>query len=183
MNGEAAFERFGWVAGPLGAALADVPLADAVRDSRTHPRWVRPSDPPVDVRRGRVALGWGQRRANGAARRGGPLRRAVVVRHRGLPAQAIHGDLAPSQHASRPGHGRGDLAAGLRTRRRRAFRVQDILAALDDSTALGAPDWPRRTAAFLHGYASIRRLEPAEVAALPEQRYRPVARLRPVVGR
>jgi homoserine kinase type II len=48
------------------------------------------------------------------------------------------------------------------------LRVQDILAALYNSTALGAPDWPRRTAAFLRGGASVRRLEPAEVAALPE---------------
>jgi Ser/Thr protein kinase RdoA (MazF antagonist) len=54
------------------------------------------------------------------------------------------------------------------------FRVQDILFALYNSTALrgsgttGPPDWPRRTAAFLRGCASVRRLEPAEVAALPE---------------
>jgi Ser/Thr protein kinase RdoA (MazF antagonist) len=48
------------------------------------------------------------------------------------------------------------------------FRVQDILAALYNSTALGAPDWPRRTAAFWRGCASVRHLEPAEVAALPE---------------
>ncbi len=46
------------------------------------------------------------------------------------------------------------------------MRRQDILAALYNSTALGAPDWPRRTAAFLRGCASGRRLEPAEVAAL-----------------
>jgi homoserine kinase type II len=48
------------------------------------------------------------------------------------------------------------------------WRVQDILAALYNSTALRAPDWPRHTAAFLRGCASVRRLEPAEVAALPE---------------
>jgi hypothetical protein len=49
MDREAAFERFGRAAGLLGAALADVPLADALRDWRTDPRWVRPGDPPVDV--------------------------------------------------------------------------------------------------------------------------------------
>ena len=49
MDGEAAFERFGRAAGLLGAALADVPLADALRDWRTDPRWVRPDDPPVEV--------------------------------------------------------------------------------------------------------------------------------------
>ena len=48
------------------------------------------------------------------------------------------------------------------------FGVQDILAALYNSTALRTPDWPRRTAAFLRGCASVRRLEPAEIAALPE---------------
>jgi Ser/Thr protein kinase RdoA (MazF antagonist) len=37
-----------------------------------------------------------------------------------------------------------------------------------ETPALGAPDWPRRTAAVLRGYASIRHLEAAEVAALPE---------------
>ena len=31
-----------------------------------------------------------------------------------------------------------------------------------------APDWAHRTAAFLRGCASVQRLEPAEVAALPE---------------
>ena len=48
------------------------------------------------------------------------------------------------------------------------FGVQDILAALYNSTALRTPDWPRRTAAVLRGCASVRRLEPAEIAALPE---------------
>ena len=44
------------------------------------------------------------------------------------------------------------------------FRVQDVLAALYNSAALGEPDWQPPVAAFL----SARRLEPAEVAALPE---------------
>jgi len=48
------------------------------------------------------------------------------------------------------------------------FRVQDVMAALYHSTALTTPDWPRRTAAFLRGCSSVSRLEPAEVAALPE---------------
>ena len=48
------------------------------------------------------------------------------------------------------------------------LRVQDILAALYNSAALNAANWPYRTAAFLRGCASVRRLEPAEVAALPE---------------
>jgi homoserine kinase type II len=49
MDDEAALERFGRTAGLLGAALADVPLADARRDWRTDPRRVRPGDPPVGV--------------------------------------------------------------------------------------------------------------------------------------
>jgi homoserine kinase type II len=48
------------------------------------------------------------------------------------------------------------------------FGVQDILAALYNSAALRAPDWPDRTAAFLRGCATVRRLEPAEITALPE---------------
>ena len=44
-----AFERFGRATGLVGAALAEVPLGDAVRDWRTDPRWVRPGDPPVEV--------------------------------------------------------------------------------------------------------------------------------------
>ena len=55
MDGQAAFERFGRAVGLLGAALADVPLTDALRDWRTDPRWVRPDDPPVDVLCGKRA--------------------------------------------------------------------------------------------------------------------------------
>src|SRR5689334_2814896 len=54
MDGEPAFERFGRAAGLLGAALADVPLAEARRDWRTDPRWVQPDDPPVNVLSGEL---------------------------------------------------------------------------------------------------------------------------------
>jgi hypothetical protein len=37
MDGEAAFRRFGRVADLLGAALADVPLEETLRDWRTGP--------------------------------------------------------------------------------------------------------------------------------------------------
>ena len=167
MDGEAAFERLGWAAGLLGAALADVPLGYARRDWRTDPRWVRPGDPPVDVVCGELrAAGMSAGQAellDAAARRAGRWWPGT----RSLPAQVIHGDLAPSNVLADPDTGEVtglldfELAgAGL--------RVQDILAALYNSTALGAPDWPRRTAAVLRGCASVRRLEPAEVAALPE---------------
>ena len=85
----------------------------------------------------------------------------------GLPAQVIHGDLAPSNLLADPDSGEvtGILDFELAGA---GFRVQDVLAALYNSAALRAPDWPRHTAAFLRGCASARRLEPAEVAALPE---------------
>ena len=167
MDGEAAFERFGRAAGLLGAALADVPLADALRDWRTDPRWVRPGDPPVDILCGELrSAGMSAEQAEllaAAARRAGRWWPDAD----GLPAQVIHGDLAPSNVLADPDTGEvtGLLDFELAGA---GFRVQDILAALYNSTAIGAPDWPRRTAAFLRGCALVRRLEPAEVAALPE---------------
>jgi homoserine kinase type II len=167
MDGEAAFERFGRAAGLLGAALADAPLTDALRDWRTDPRWVRPDDPPVDVLCGELrSAGMSAEQAellDAAARRAGRWWPGAG----GLPAQVIHGDLAPSNVLADPDTGEvtGLLDFELAGA---GFGVQDILAALYNSTALRAPDWPRRTAAFLRGCASVRRLEPAEVAALPE---------------
>ena len=144
-----------------------MPLAEALRDWRTDPRWVRPDDPPVDVLCGEL------RSAGMSAGQAGLLGKAARRAGRwwpgagGLPAQIIHGDLAPGNVLADPGTGEvtGLLDFELAGA---GFGVQDILAALYNSTALGAPDWPRRTAAFLRGCASVRRLEPAEVAALPE---------------
>ena len=167
MDGEAAFERFGRAAGLLGAALADVPLQDALRDWRTDPRWVRPDDPPVDVLCGQLrSAGMSAEQAEllgAAARRAGRWWPGASD----LPAQVIHGDLAPGNVLvdADTGEVTGLLDFELAGA---GFRVQDILAALYNSTALRAPDWPRRTAAFLRGCASVRSLEPAEVAALPE---------------
>ncbi len=167
MDGEVELERFGQAAGLLGAALADVPLAEARRDWRTDPRWVQPDDPPVDVLCGELrSAGMSASRAevlDAAARRTGQW--WPDTDH--LPAQVIHGDLAPSNVLADPDTGRvtGLLDFELAGA---GFRVQDVLAALYNSAALRAPDWPRRTAAFLRGCASVRRLEPAEVAALPE---------------
>jgi homoserine kinase type II len=167
MDGEAAFERFGRAVGLLGAALADVPLGDTLRDWRTDPRWVGPGDPPVDVLRGEL---------RSAGMSAGQAELLDAAAHRigrwwpgagGLPAQVIHGDLAPGNMLADPDTGEvtGLLDFELAGA---GFRVQDMLAALYNSTALGAPDWPRRTAAFLRGCTSVRHLEPAEVAALPE---------------
>ncbi|MGH3187252.1 MAG: phosphotransferase enzyme family protein [Streptosporangiaceae bacterium] len=167
MDGEAALERFGLAAGLLGAALADVPLVDTERDWRTDPRWVRPDDPPVDVLCGELrsaGMSAGQAEfLDAAARRAGRWWPDAD----GLPAQVIHGDLAPSNVLADPDTGEvtGLLDFELAGA---GFRVQDVLAALYNSTALGMPDWPRHTAAFLRGCASVRRLGRAEVAALPE---------------
>jgi homoserine kinase type II len=167
MDGEAAFERFGRTAGLLGAALANAPLADAPRDWRTDPRSVQPGDPPVDILCDELrSAGMSAEQAellDAAARRAGRWWPGAD----GLPAQIIHGDLAPSNVLADPDTGEvtGLLDFELAGA---GFRVQDILAGLYNSTALGAPDWPRRTTAFLRGCASARRLEPAEVAALPE---------------
>ena len=167
MDGEAAFERFGRAAGLLGVALAGVPLADTLRDWRTDPRWVQPDDPPVDVLCGELrsaGMSAGQAELlDAAARRIGRWWPGAAS----LPAQVIHGDLAPGNVLADPDTGEvtGLLDFELAGA---GFRVQDILAALYNSTALRAPDWPRRTAAFLHGCAWVRRLEPAELAALPE---------------
>jgi homoserine kinase type II len=167
MGRDAAFERFGSATALLGAALADVPLADALRDWRSDPRWIRPGDPPVDVLCGELrsaGMSVGQMEVlDAAARRVGQW----WPRASGLPAQVIHGDLAPSNVLADPDTGEvtGLLDFELAGA---GFRVQDILAALYNSTALAATDWPRRTAAFLRGCALVRRLEPTEVAALPE---------------
>jgi homoserine kinase type II len=167
MDGEAAFERFGRAAGLLGAALAGVPLADAVRDWRTDPRWVRPDDPPVDAVCGQLrSAGMSAAQAEllaAAARRTGRWWPGAG----GLPAQVIHGDLTPGNVLAGPDTAEvtGVLDFELAGA---GFRAQDILAALYNSTALRTPRWPARTAAFLRGCAAVRRLEPAEVAALPE---------------
>lgn len=173
MEGEAAFERFGRATGLLGAGLADVPLDGILRDWRADPRRVRPDDPPVDVLCGELRT---------AGMSGAHAELLVVTGDRAgrwwptagsLPVQVIHGDLAPSNMLADPGTGEvtGVLDFELAGA---GFRVQDILFALYNSTALrnsgmaGTPDWPRRTAAFLRGCASVRPLEPDEMAALPE---------------
>ena len=105
MDGEPAFERFGRTAGLLGAALADVPLGDALRDWRTDPRWVWPDDPPVDVLCGELrSAGMSAEQAEllgAAARRAGRWWPGAD----GLPAQVIHGDLAPSNVLADPDTG------------------------------------------------------------------------------
>jgi homoserine kinase type II len=137
MDGKAAFERFGRAAGLLGAALANVPLGDALRDWHTDPRWVRPGDPPVDVLCSELrsaGMSAEQVKVLGAAARRAGQWWLVAD---GLPAQVIHGDLAPSNVLADPDTGEvtGLLDFELAGA---GFRVQDILAALHNSAALGA---------------------------------------------
>jgi homoserine kinase type II len=167
VGSEMAFLRLGRAVGLIDAALADVPFADAVRDWRTDPRWVRPGDPSADV------LADELREAGLSAGQAGALNAAAARAGRwwpgpdALPSQVIHGDLTPANLLADPGTGEviGLLDFELAGA---GFRVQDTMAALYHSTALTTPDWPRRTAALLRGRVSAGRLEPAEVAALPE---------------
>jgi homoserine kinase type II len=167
VGSEMAFERLGRAVGLVDAALADVPLAVALRDWRTDPRWVRAEDPPADLLVDEL------REAGMGAAQAGLLTAAAARAGRwwsgtgGLPAQVIHGDLTPANLLADPGTGEviGLLDFELAGA---GFRVQDTMAALYHSTALTTPDWPRRTAAFLRGCSSVNRLAPVEVAALPE---------------
>jgi len=167
VGSEMAFERLGRAVGLVDAALADVPLAAALRDWRTDPRSVRPGDPPADVLVGEL------RSAGMSAEHAGLVTKAARRAGRwwpgtdGLPPQVIHGDLTPANLLADPDTGEvtGLLDFELAGA---GFRVQDVMAALYHSTALTTPDWPRRTAAFLRGCSLARRLESAEVAALPE---------------
>jgi homoserine kinase type II len=166
-DGGMAFERLGRAVGVVDAALAEVSMGDALRDWRTDPRWVRPDDPPADVLFDELrSAGISAEQIEvltAAARRAGRWWPDAD----GLPAQVIHGDITPANLLADPDTGEvtGLLDFELAGA---GFRVQDVLAALYHSTALSAPDWPRRTAAFLRGCATVSRLEPAEVAALPE---------------
>ena len=167
MAGPAAFRRYGRAAGLLSAALAEVPLDAAVRDWRTDPLWIWPDGLPVGVLCGELrTAGMSAGPADlieAAARRTGRWWPAAA----GLPVQVIHGDLAPSNMlaARQTGEVTGLLDfefAGA------GFRVQDLLAALYNSPALDAPDWPQVTTAVVRGWVSARPLEAAEVSALPE---------------
>lgn len=93
VGSEMAFERLGRAVALIDAALADVPLADAVRDWRSDPRWVRPQDPHADVVVEELrSAGMGAEQAGlvtAAARRAGRWWPGTD----GLPAQVIHGDL------------------------------------------------------------------------------------------
>jgi Ser/Thr protein kinase RdoA (MazF antagonist) len=93
---ETAFERFGRVTGMLSAGLEAVPLGDAWRDWRTDPRRVRPGDPPVEdlrdeLRTAGLSAGHAELLVAAADRAG-----RWWPGTEGLPAQVIHGDLAPS---------------------------------------------------------------------------------------
>jgi homoserine kinase type II len=168
LGGKAALEGLGRAAGLLDDALRAIPLGDVTGDWRTDPLQARPGARDVGsaVRELRAA-GISAEQAcalEAAARQAG---RGYWPGAAGpLPAQVIHGDLGASNVLVDEATGRvsGLLDfefAGA------GFRVQDFLAALYNSGALDAPDWPSRTAALVRGYASVRRLGSAEARALP----------------
>lgn len=167
MDGPAAFGRYGRAAGLLSAALAEVPLDTAIRDWRTDPLWIWPDGLPPGVLCGQLrTAGMSAAQADlieAAAQRAGQWWPAAA----GLPVQVIHGDLAPSNMLASPET--GEVTGLLDFEFAGAgFRVQDLLAALYNSPALGAPDWPRATTAVVRGWVSARRLDATELAALPE---------------
>ena len=159
-------ERFGRAAGMLDNALADVPLADVVDDWLGDPLLV-PGVPDIgelcDELRA-AGIGAEQTAVLGeAARRVG---REWIGRREVLPRQVIHGDLAASNALADRSTGRVSALLDFEFVGS-GWRVQDFLAALYNSPVLEAHDWPLRVEAFARGYASVCRLEPAEVAALP----------------
>jgi homoserine kinase type II len=164
MDSPAAFRRYGRAAGLLSAALAEVPLADAVRDWRTDPLWIWPDGTPVSVVVGEL-------RAAGMSAAQTDLIEATAGRvgawwpaAAGLPVQVIHGDLTPSNMLADPQT--GELTGLLDFEFAGAgFRVQELVAALYNCPAL---DGPGAAAAFERGWISARRLETAELDAWPE---------------
>ena len=162
----AMLERFGRAAGLLGNALAEVPLTDVVDDWLGDPVRVPgvadfgelcDSLRAAGVGAGQTALFLAAAELVGQEWSGN---RSV------LPRQVIHGDLGWSNALADPATGR--ISAQLDFEFvGSGWRVQDFLAALYNSPALDAPDWPVHVAAFARGYASVCRLEAAEAAALP----------------
>ena len=82
-----------------------MPLADALRDWRTDPRWVQLGDPPTDILCGEL-------RSSGTSAGQARLLGAAACRAwrwwpgtGNLPAQVIHGDPAPGNVLADPGTG------------------------------------------------------------------------------
>jgi homoserine kinase type II len=167
MDSPAAFGRYGRSAGLLSTALAEVPLDAAVRDWRADPLWIWPDGLPVgllcqELRAAGMSAGQADLIEAAAGRTGRWWPAAA-----GLPVQVIHGDLAPSNTLADPET--GELTGLLDFEFAGAgFRVQDLVAALYNSSALDTAGWPRSAAELVRGWLSACRLEAAEVAALPE---------------
>ena len=162
----AMIERFGRAAGLLGDALADVPLEDVVDDWLRDPLQV----PGVtdlgevcdDLRAAGVSAGETDVLVAAARRVGQEWSEQREV----LPRQVIHGDLGGSNTLVDPDTGRISALLDFEFVGS-GWRVQDFLVAMYNSPVLDAHDWPLRVEAFARGYASVCRLGPAEVAALP----------------
>jgi homoserine kinase type II len=151
--------------GLLGEALRHVPPDDAPQDWRG-PWRVHPAVPDVgDLCRELRAAGVSPDLVT-------PLETAAtrVEAWRSqaggeLPVQVVHGDLGSSNLLT----DERAITAVLDFEIAGAdFRVQDLVAALLNSGVLDGPEWPRRTAALIRGHASVRRLTPAEIQAVPD---------------
>jgi homoserine kinase type II len=164
---EPALERYGRATAQLGQALRAVPLADAPRDWRDHPRPGNPA--PADLARLGRELAAAQVPAPRTALLDRVSRRLEQDWPAGvgsLPAQVIHGDLASGNTLASPDN--GEITGLLDFQLCGAgFAVQDPVAALYNSPVLSLQDWPPLIAAFLRGYASVRPLLSAETEALP----------------
>jgi homoserine kinase type II len=164
---EPVLERYGRAVAQLGQALRAVPVADAPRDWRGHPR-------PGDLTRGEIARLRHELRVAGVPdARTAPLDTVArgwdqdwLPAAGQLPVQVIHGDLASGNTLVKADSGEvtGLLDFQLCGT---GFTVQDPLAALYNAPVLASRDWPPLVTAFLRGYASVRRLSRAEAGALP----------------
>lgn len=165
---ERALEVFARAFGVLGEAMRDVPLDDAPHDWRGDPLRVHPAVADLDDL-------CADMRAAGVRREHAMLLQAAAGRVAAwrpeagdeLPVQVTHGDMAASnalvdEHTGQVTALLDFEAAGT------AFRVQDLVVGLLQSGVLRGPQWQRRTATLVRGYASVRRLDEAETRAVPE---------------
>jgi homoserine kinase type II len=168
LGSELALQRFGRAMAELGEAMRPVPPGDAPHDWRGDQLQVHPAVPDV----GELCL---ELRAAGVRREQAMMLQAAAERaaacwpaaDSALPVQVIHGDLAASNMLV-DGH-TGQVTAVLDFEIAGTdFWVQDLVAGLLQSGALDGPGWQRRAAALVRGNASVRRLDDAEIQAVPD---------------
>jgi homoserine kinase type II len=163
LTDEQPMERFGRAIALLSDAMRPVPSQDAPHDWRGDPLCPHPDMPGVPE----VARELPPEHA--AVLETGALRVATWWSRAGrdLPVQVVHGDPAASN--TLVGERTGQVTALLDFEIAGAdFRVQDLVAALTQTPALDAPNWPSLVTAMMRGHASVLRLDPAELEAVPD---------------